>query len=205
MPIPSDNLTAVTGYRAWFIDRGDEAFGLPIVALEHHVVDYGPGETGDGILVSEWRPIVITAGGSVLRLDDAESVPALADGVFVGVAPASMSQEKALHWLENDRVATPGPDHPRLGNVDDEDMVGRVTSARMRLNRRRPSAPDMSAGLTELQLDATAYVKALEDGDVTQQLEIAAKYEGDEKDKLLFEVGIIARDERAYGPDPLPL
>lgn len=137
--MPSDSTPIPTsGYTAWFLAADGEPFSLPVVCLIPHAVAY---HDGDELIESiEYEPAVLSPGGLLTTLHDAEAVPQFVGGVLAGVAPSGMDQGSALAFLDASKVAPTGEEHVnRLGVVDDEDMVGRVTAARHRLPRRLAS------------------------------------------------------------------
>ena len=118
-----------------------EPFALPVVALVPRSCGYGDrDDQGQPIVVTEYEPTVLSAGGFLTTLCDAQNVPQLIGGVFAGVAPAHLDQAAALAWLETSKVMPLGPDDPgHLGVVDDPELIGRVTAARRLLPPRLSS------------------------------------------------------------------
>lgn len=130
----------VSGYTAWFIGRDDQPVGLPVFALIHRWACYGPDDRGEQIVDSEWEPAVLSYGGSLVPVWEADNIPAMVGAVLVGLAPSTMTSEAALGWLEHQLVMPDSEgERAKLGAVDCEGMVGRLTAARMRLNRRLTS------------------------------------------------------------------
>jgi hypothetical protein len=67
---------------------------------------------------------------------EADNIPALVGGAHIGMAPSAMDSAEAVRWLEMHKVFPHRDEPPLLGDYPDRDeMVGRVTAARMRLNR----------------------------------------------------------------------
>lgn len=122
-PIPT------SGYNAWFLAATGDPFALPVVCLIPHAVAY---HDGDELIESiEYGPAVLSPGGLLTTLYDAEAVPPL----LGGVAPAHLDQAAALAWLETSQVMPHGPDDAvHLADVDDPELP----SAR-RLRRRLAS------------------------------------------------------------------
>lgn len=120
-PIPT------SGYTAWFLAPTGRPFALPVVALAPRLCSYSLDDDTP-VTETEWEPAVLTVAGTLLPVYEAEQLPPLVGGVFIGLAPTQMPAAEARAYLENSTV---GP----LSD-DEENMVGRVTAAERELTSR---------------------------------------------------------------------
>lgn len=130
LPLPAPIPTS--GYDAWFLNRDEELFSLPVVALVAEEVFYGTGVEDEQPSI-EWEPAVLNVGGSLVATHEATRFPGIANGLFVGILRSKYTAELAEEILEATRVVMPGLGGNFASPPKPEEMCGRVTAAKIRL------------------------------------------------------------------------